>query len=148
MAAPKMSPKGQKIRANTNAASAARSNTGTAGGASLFLALRKVFRAHEAALTVAKDGVGEYELTTKGTSGKPSFFGGVRTFRSHTAFYLAPLASETEVAGTISELLKKRMEGPSTFHFKTIEPTLIEELATLTEKALEHWRAAGKLGTG
>lgn len=147
MATPKMSAKGEKTKARTAAAASARSNTGTAGGAALFVALRKILRSHEAALVVARDEVGEYELVTrtKGANGKPLFFGGVRTTRSHTAFYLNPLATDAELLAMVSEHLRKRLEGKAAFHFKTVEPAAIEELTTLTKRALERWTTAGKL---
>ncbi len=147
MATPKMSAKGEKTKARTAAAASARSNTGTAGGAALFMALRKLLRAHEASLVVARDEPGGYELTTRtaGPNGKPVFFGGVRTTRTHTAFYLNPLASDAELAAEMSDRLRSRLEGKSAFHFKTIEPVVFEELTALTARALERLRAAGKL---
>jgi len=147
MATPKMSAKGEKTKARTAAAAGARSNTGTAGGAALFVALRKILRAHESSLVVSRDEVGEYELTTRklGENGKPLFFGGVRTARSYTAFYLNPLASDPELLATLSPGLQKRVEGKSAFHFKTVEPAAFEELTALTARALESWKAAGKL---
>ena len=142
-----MNAKGEKTKARTGAAASARSNTGTAGGAALFVALRKILRPHERALVVARDEVGEYELVTrtKGANGKPLFFGGVRTTRSHTAFYLNALATDEELLAMVSEHLRKRLEGKAAFHFKTVEPTALEELTTLTQKAIERWTAAGKL---
>ena len=147
MAMPKMTAKGEKIKARTNAATSARSNTGTAGGATLFATLRRILRQHEAALVVARDEAGEYELTTRtvGENGKPLFFGGVRTFRSHTAFYLNPLATNPQWVESMSEHLRKRLEGKSAFHFKTVEPVLFEELSALTARALQAWKTAGKL---
>ena len=148
MAIPKMSPAGEKTKKRTGAAANARSYTGSAQGAALFVALRKILRAHEASLVVARDQPGEYELATRalGANGKPLFFGGVRTSRSHTTFHLAALATSPELAEAIGEPLRKRMEGNASFQFKTLEPGLFEELAALTARAFEAWKAAGKLG--
>jgi hypothetical protein len=144
---PKMTAKGEKTKARTAAAASERSNTGTAGGAALFVTLRKILKQHEESLVVARDEVGEYELTTRtaGANGKPLFFGGVRTSRSHTAFLLNPLASEPELVASLSEHLRKRLDGKAAFHFTTVEPVLFEELAALTARALESWKAAKKL---
>lgn len=147
MATPKMTAKGEKTTARTAAAASARSNTGTAGGAALFVALRKILKQHEASLVVARDAVGEYELTTKakGENGKPLFFGGVRTARAHTAFFLNPLASDPELLASVSDHLRARLDGKTAFHFKTVEPVAFEELTDLTARALESFKAAGKL---
>jgi hypothetical protein len=147
MATPKMTAKGEKTKARTAAAASARSNTGTAGGAALFVALRKILREHEASLVVARNEPGEYELTTKtkGENGKPLFFGGVRTARAHTAFFLNPLASDPELLEGMSEHLAARRDGKTAFHFKTVEPVLFEELAALTQRAFESFKKAGKL---
>jgi len=143
-----MSATGEKIKERTRKEASERSSTGAAGGASLFVALRKILSAHEASLVIAKNQPGDYELTAKtlGANGKPLFFGGVRTSRAHTTFYLMPLATDAELSASVSVYLQRRMDGKSAFQFKTIEPVLFEELATLTARALESWKAAGKLG--
>jgi hypothetical protein len=147
MATPKMTAKGEKTKARTAAAASARSNTGTAGGAALFVALRKILHAHEGALVVARNESGNYELTTKtkGENGKPLFFGGVRTSRADTAFYLNPLASEPELQAMITDHLRAYFDGKSAFRFKTILPVAFAALEALTAAALERWKATGKL---
>jgi hypothetical protein len=151
MATPKMSAAGEKTKARTGKAANVRSSTGSNQGAALFVALRKILRAHEAALVVARDVPGDYELTERasgvsgaaGVSGKPRFFGGVRTSRSHTTFLLAPLAGNAALVDAMSEHLRARMEGNASFQFKTIEPGLFEELAALTASCLAALPAAG-----
>ncbi len=148
MAIPKLSPAGEKTKKRTGAAADARSYTGSAQGAALFVTLRKLLRPHEAALVVVTDRPGDYELATRtlGANGKPLFFGGVRTSRSHTTFYLAALAGSPELLESISEPLRRRLEGNASFVFKTLEPGLFEELSALTARCLEAWKTAGKLG--
>jgi hypothetical protein len=148
MATPKMSAAGEKTKARTGKAANVRSSTGSNQGAALFVALRKILRAHEASLLVARDVPGEYELTERvsgaaGASGKPRFFGGVRTSRSHTTFLLAPLAANPALLESISDHLRARMEGNASFQFKTIEPGLFEELAALTASCLASLTPAG-----
>lgn len=148
MATPKMSAAGEKTKARTGKAANVRSSTGSNQGAALFVALRKILRAHEPALVVARDVPGDYELTERvsgaaGVSGKPRFFGGVRTSRSHTTFLLAPLAGNAALVDAMSEHLRARMEGNASFQFKTIEPGLFEELAALTASCLAALPAAG-----
>lgn len=141
MSSQKMTAKGEKTKARTRVAASERSSTGSAGGAALFVALRKIWKTHEASLKVTRDDVGGYELTTRAGV----FAGGARTARAHTSFFLGPLASEPELVESMSVHLRIRFDGKLAFHFKTVEPVLFEELTKLTEKALERWRAAGKL---
>lgn len=138
MATPKMSAAGEKTKARTGKAANARSSTGSNQGAALFVALRKILRTHEAALTAVRDVPGEYELAERavGAAGKPRFFGAVRTSRSHTTFLLAPLAGNAALLESMSEHLRARLEGPSSFQFKTIEPGLFEELSELTARCI------------
>ncbi len=111
------------------------------------MSLRKIFLPHATQLVVTRDVPGDYSLDThaNGPGGKPLFFGGVRAGRSHTGFYLAPIASEPGLL-VISEHLRKRLQGKTCFAFKTVETALFEELATLTARCFEAWRVAGKIG--
>lgn len=148
MGTPKMTVAGEKVKARTRAATSARSNTGTARGAALFVALRKILDRHADSLVVTRNVPGDYSLDarTNDASGKPLFFGSVRTSRSHTSFYLGPIASSPELLETVSPRLRERMQGKACFNFKTIETSLFEELAALTTTAFDRWKAAGKLG--
>ena len=147
MSIQKLNAKGEKTKARTAAATSERSNTGSAGGAALFVTLRKILQKHAASLVVARDEVGDYELTarTSGANGKPLFFGGVRTTRTHTAFNLNALALDPELLASVSDHLRGRLVGKSSFHFKTVEPVAFEELTALTARALESWKTGGKL---
>lgn len=147
MAIPQMNAAGEKTRQKTKEASASRSKTGSAGGAALFVALRKILQRHEARLVVTRNTPGDYSLDThtKGPNGKPLFFGGVRSGRSTTSFYLMPVYVDPALLEGASETLRSRMSGKSCFSFKTTEPALFEELAALTDKAFEAWSKSGKI---
>lgn len=148
MAIQKMSATGEKTRQKTKEAAAARSHAGSAGGASLFVALRKILQQHAASLVVVRDRPGDYYLDTKtkGPNGKPLFFGAVRTNRSSTSFHLMPIYTNPKLLDGVSEHLRARLTGKSCFQFKAIEPSLFEELSTLTEQGLAEWKREGKLG--
>jgi hypothetical protein len=147
MATTKMSAAGEKTRSKTRKASSDRSNTGTAGGAALFVALRKILQRHAAECTVVRDQPGDYSLETRknGPTGKPLFFGAVRTGRSDTSFHLNPVSTDPELLEAASDALRDRLQGKSSFVFKTTEPLLFEELAALTARCFESWKSAGKI---
>jgi hypothetical protein len=144
---PRLNARGEKTRDRTRAATSARSSTGSAGGAELFVSLRKIFLPHAPELVVASDVPGHYSLDThtKAPNGKPLFFGGVRAGRSATSFYLMPVYTDPDLL-VISDHLRKRMQGKSCFAFKTIEPVLFDELSTLTARCFDEWKKAGKIG--
>jgi hypothetical protein len=125
-----MTADGERTRARIRQAMTARSNTGSAGGASLFMALRKIWEPFAPKLTVTRDEPGDYSLSRDG-----KFVGGVRTSRTHTSFYLAKLFAEPTLLESVSPALKKRVSGAS-FAFRTLEPALFEELAGLVERCV------------
>jgi hypothetical protein len=126
-----MTAEGQRTRTRILEAMTARSNTGSAGGASLFVALRKLWEPHEASLVVVRDEPGDYSLQSKAKA----FVGGVRTSRTHTSFYLPKLFAEPALLESVSPALRQRISGTS-FAFRTIEPALFEELSALVARCL------------
>lgn len=130
MSSSKMTAEGDRTRTRIREAMTARSNTGSAGGASLFVALRKIWEPVAPSLTVTRDEPGEYSLARDG-----KFVGGVRTSRTHTSFYLPKAFAEPTLLESVSPALKKRIAGGS-FAFRAVEPGLFEELAGLVARAL------------
>ncbi|MGZ3449168.1 MAG: hypothetical protein ACXWUG_04430 [Polyangiales bacterium] len=131
MSSTKMTAEAEKTRLKIRNTIAARSNTGSAGGASLFVALRKIFQPHEASFVVVRDEPGDYSVQTR----DKTFFGGVRTSRTHTSVYLAKLFADPALLESVSPALKKRIAGAS-FAFRAVEPPLFEELAALVARCL------------
>lgn len=144
---PRLNARGEKTKERTRAAASARSSTGSAAGALLFVSLRKVLLRHAPALVVTSDQPGEYSLDTHtaGPGGKPLFFGSVRVGRTHTSLHLMPLQTDPDLL-EISIHLRKRLQGTSSFAFQTIEPTLFAELDALATRCFEAWQKAGKIG--
>jgi hypothetical protein len=79
---------------------------------------------------------GPYSATWK----KELFFGSAQIKKNYVSFYLMPVYMYPELLIEVSSELKKHMQGKSCFNFKTVEPTLFEELATLTRKGAEKFR--------
>ena len=79
---------------------------------------------------------GPYSATWK----KELFFGSAQIKKNYVSFYLMPVYMYPELLIEVSPELKKHMQGKSCFNFKTVEPALFEELATLTRKGAEKFR--------
>ena len=79
---------------------------------------------------------GPYSATWK----KELFFGSAQIKKNYVSFYLMPVYMYPELLIEVSSELKKHMQGKSCFNFKTVEPTLFEELATLTRKGAEKFK--------
>ncbi|HTN84444.1 MAG TPA: hypothetical protein VL242_12180, partial [Sorangium sp.] len=126
---------------------AATKGAGTDGKTSTFEALRSILQRHARHLVVVHDTPDNYYLDTrtKGPNGKPLFFGATRAGRAYTSFYLMPVYTNPELLGGISPELRKRMQGKSCFNFKTNEPALFAELAALTGRCFERWKASGQV---
>ncbi|XYH99911.1 hypothetical protein ACMHYB_09185 [Sorangium sp. So ce1128] len=120
---------------------------GAEGSTSAFEALRSILQRHARDLVVVHDTPDNYYLDTrtKGPNGKPLFFGAARAGRAYTSFYLMPVYTDPELLGGMSPELKKRMQGKSCFNFKTNEPALFAELAALTGRCFERWKAGGQV---
>jgi hypothetical protein len=61
-----MTTEGERTRTRIRQAMTARSNTGSAGGASLFMALRKIWEPFASNLTVTRDEPGDYTHSRDG----------------------------------------------------------------------------------
>jgi hypothetical protein len=71
---------------------------------------------------------------------KELFFGSAQIKKNYVSFYLMPVYMYPELLNEVSPALKKHMQGKSCFNFKTVEPALFEELATLTRKGAEKFK--------
>jgi hypothetical protein len=63
------------------------------------------------------------------------WFGGVALKKAFVSYHLMPIYNEPELSMTISDDLRKRMQGKSCFNFKHIDIDLFAELAELTQRS-------------
>ena len=101
----------------------------------VFGQLKPLLEKHAAALIVEQDTTEGYSLNTPYVEQwkKPLFFGGVQRKKNYVSFYLMPVYMFPTLLDSISEPLRKRMQGKSCFNFKTNDPALFAELDQLTE---------------
>jgi hypothetical protein len=111
-------------------------------------ALKSVFAPLRSRLVVVKDGPDGCYLDTRhqAPNGKPLFFGAVRAGKSYVSFHLMPVYACPDLAKGLSPRLRARMQGKACFNFKTVEPDLIAELATLTKRGFERFEKGDYVG--
>jgi hypothetical protein len=118
----------------------------------VFTALKPVMAEEAYRLAVQWDTSSEYSLVTKSPSqfpqhkGKPMWFGAVKLGRAYVSFHLMPLYISPKLEKAISPSLKKRMQGKSCFHFKTVpSEELLSDLKQLTAACTAEWDKKGYL---
>ena len=113
--------------------------------APVFEELKKIFKDYADQLDLVHDIEGNYYLDTHHImkNKKPLFFGAVQVKKNHVSYHLMPVYQEPKLLDSISDTLKKKMQGKSCFNFKKVEPELFEELAELTKAGYEHYSKEG-----
>jgi hypothetical protein len=115
----------------------------------VFAELKQVLSAHAPELVVTVDVPGNYQLDAPRPIDpkKPpsAYFGGVRVGKSYVTYHLMPVYVEPALLESVSPRLKKRMQGKSCFNFTKLDPEAKRELADLTRRGVEAYRARGLL---
>lgn len=103
--------------------------------APVFSTLRAVLAPYAARLVTVRDDDRELSVDTRHVqaNGKPLFFGAVQRKTSTVAFHLMPVYAKPELLASLSPALRARLKGKSCFHFTTVDPALVAELAALVE---------------
>jgi hypothetical protein len=109
-----------------------------------FAALKAILKPYEPGLVVQTDEPHYYYLNTGKTHRKrPVMFAAVRLGKAYVSYHLMPVYGCAELLEGMSAPLRARMQGKACFNFKVIDPALVEELAQLTERCLQRFKAAG-----
>lgn len=105
----------------------------------VFARLKPIMAAYEPELKIQHDDVGRYYLVTPylGPNRQPLWFGGVEIKKNYVSYHLMPVYMFPEILDSVSDALKKRMQGKSCFNLKKLDETLIAELADLTRRGYE-----------
>jgi hypothetical protein len=114
---------------------------------SIFTQLKSYLAQYEKSLSVLHDKSDNYYLNTPTTmtNKKPEFFGAVQVKKSYVAYHLMPIYYYPELLDTISQELKKKMQGKSCFNFKENDEKLFEELKSLTKISFEKYKSIKKV---
>jgi hypothetical protein len=110
-----------------------------------FQEMRGILREHASDLVVTHDEPDGYSLDTPHLmpNRKPLFFGAAKIGKQYASFHLMPVYIWPELLDDVSPALRKRMQGKSCFNFQRPEPELFQELATLTQTAMDRCREHG-----
>ena len=111
----------------------------------LFEALKSIMLPYAEKLDCESDTEDQLSVNTNyiQRNKKPLFFGAVRINKNYVSYHLMPVYVNPDLLASISPELKKRMQGKSCFNFKSLEPALFKELASLTKAGFRSYRDAG-----
>jgi hypothetical protein len=82
---------------------------------------------------------GEYVAEFK----RPMSFAGVQIRRAFVSFHLLPIYSHPELLSNISDPLRKRLAGRTSFNFTRPERELLVELSALVDRGFELYERLG-----
>ena len=120
----------------------------------VFAQLRDLLRAHAASLSVTRDSEIYYGLEAPvGPATLRSWGGKVKAQRipvawvsvgkAYVSYHLMGVSGNEKLSGSLSEGLRKHMQGQSCFNFKVVNEPLFKELAHVTGESLRGMRKAG-----
>lgn len=113
----------------------------------VFSQLREPLDRHASTLNVVRDEPGDLQLETAktGPSGTRMPFCALQTTEGQVRFRLMPVYSHPELLDGLSDALRERMQGKTSFDFtpETATPELVVELSELVDAGLARYRADG-----
>jgi hypothetical protein len=111
----------------------------------VFVALKTILEPYAANLVLVKDEPDEFYLNLHHTrpDGYQYYFGSVKIKKNDVGYYLMALYFYPDLLESVSDALKKRLNGKTCFHFKKPEPELFAELKALTALCLQRFEKEG-----
>ena len=112
----------------------------------VFNLLKPLLREFSDVMSIEKDESDNYYLNTlkAAENGKPNFFGAVQIKKNYVSFHLMPIYVNPSLLDSLSESLKKRMQGKSCFNFKHVDQDLFLELQALIRASYEFYVEDGR----
>jgi hypothetical protein len=110
----------------------------------VFERLRGILAENADGMDVAADGPTGYRLDTRHVrhDGYVLMFGAVEIKKRCVSYHLMPLYTAPPGALTMSDELRRRMQGKSCFNFTRVDEGLFAELSDLTRRAQEVTRTS------
>jgi hypothetical protein len=109
--------------------------------AAVYADLRALMLANAVGMRAAKDVPGHLEMLAPWPHPRkprePMWFGMVKLGKAYVSYHLLPLYMNPAMQAKVTPALKKRMQGKACLNFKTSDPDVLAELATLTRAAAE-----------
>ena len=115
----------------------------------VFSKLKDILTPYAGHLDVVLDDTENYHLNTRHImkNKKPLFFGAVNINKSYISFHLMPVYVNPSLLDSMSDQLRKRMQGKSCFNFKSKDDALFEELESLTRSGFQFYIDEGYINT-
>jgi hypothetical protein len=112
---------------------------------SVFTQLKSIMQPYVEKLGCTADSDSELSLDTRHIqkNKKPLWFGGVQIKKNYVSYHLMPVYVNPQLLEGISPDLRKRMQGKSCFNFTTVDDSLLQELAALTEAGFRDYEQQG-----
>lgn len=113
----------------------------------VFAALKPLFSRYAERGVVLHDQPGKYDLGSheaRAKDGYRTWLGGVEIKKNYVSVHLMPVYADPTLLDSISQALRKRMQGKSCFNFTSIEPQLFEEMGQLIDTGVKAFEKAGK----
>ena len=107
----------------------------------IFSKLKDILTPYAGHLDVDLDDAENYHLNTRHImkNKKPLFFGAVNINKSYISFHLMPVYVNPSLLDSMSDQLRKRMQGKSCFNFKTFDEELMRELQLLADAGFQFY---------
>ena len=105
--------------------------------------LKGILRKYEKGELKGTDTPGKYTLAGPSPmrKGQELWFGAVMTQKAYVSYHLMPVYGCRELLDGLSPALKKRMQGKACFNFTTVDEPLFKELAALTDRGYQRFKA-------
>jgi hypothetical protein len=107
----------------------------------IFEQLKQLLQPLAPPLVVEADEPQRYSLNAPPSAQHPQglFFGAVRLGKSYVSDYLMPVYIYPDLLASMSDALRKRMQGKSCFNFTAPNTALVDELAQMTHAGFERY---------
>lgn len=110
----------------------------------VFKKLKNILQSHTPPLVATVDTPDNYYLDTAvplaGKQTPTSFAAAVQIKKNYVSYHLMPVYMYPDLLESISDRLKKRMQGKACFNFTTVDEPLFAELAQLTSAGFARFR--------
>lgn len=115
--------------------------------AELFQSLTAIMRPHCAGLDIKHDSETVFYADTFHImkNGKPLYFGSVEIKKRYVAYHLMPLYVHPLMLESVSETLRRRMQGKSCFNFTKLDEALFSDIQQPATASRKHSENSGSI---
>jgi hypothetical protein len=111
--------------------------------AETFAALRAMLQRHAKRMIVTVDAPDDYQLaspTMTDRVGRPLFCAAVQIRKRYVSYHFMPIYINKALRDSLSESLKRRLQGKGCFNFTTVDARELRDLAAVTKKGIDGFK--------